>query len=58
MSYTFTGAPTEFNGTDPITGGDSGAYTLSLSHAHVPAYHHHTLTRAKLTRHFFQSPRT
>jgi hypothetical protein len=26
MSYSFTGPPTEFNGTNPITGGDSGEY--------------------------------
>jgi hypothetical protein len=28
MSYSHTGPPTEFNGTNPITGGDSGEYTL------------------------------
>lgn len=37
MSYTFTGPPTTFNGTNPITGGDSGEYiyTHTLVDSHV-----------------------
>lgn len=30
MSYAWTGAPAVFNGTDPITGGDSGKYPQVL----------------------------
>jgi hypothetical protein len=37
MSYSHTGAPTEFNGTNPITGGDSGEYNLPWAFAHVPS---------------------
>jgi hypothetical protein len=28
MSYSWVGPPTEFNGTNEITGGDSGTYRL------------------------------
>lgn len=30
MSYAWTGAPAVFNGTDAVTGGDSGEYPLML----------------------------
>lgn len=35
MSYSFVGAPAEFNGTDAITGGDSGMFIFPQHRAHV-----------------------
>lgn len=45
MSYSWTGPPTEFNGTNEITGGDSGTYTLM--------YH---CARAERNTRFFAQP--
>jgi hypothetical protein len=37
MSYSWTGPPTQFNGTDAITGGDSGKFNIQYLFAHVPS---------------------
>ena len=37
MSYSWVGPPAQFNGTDDITGGDSGEYKPQSTIAHVPS---------------------
>ena len=37
MSYSWTGPPAQFNGTDDITGGDSGESNFPCHFAHVPS---------------------
>jgi hypothetical protein len=37
MSYPWIGPPAQFNGTDDITGGDSGEYKSPCTTAHVPS---------------------
>lgn len=44
-SYSWIGAPTTFNGTDPLSGGDSGQ---STSHRHAYIIFHNHPPSAKL----------